>query len=262
MKRTWELDELIEHFTIMPNEMSLVGNKAGETRLGFAVLLKFFQFEAKFPNSKNDVPKEVVKYIAKQLKQKVITFQNYDINSRTHYYHRTQIREFLGFREATVEDSNNLTEWLSKYVFYHDTDIDNLKEEAYSRLRELHIEPPTIDRIDRITKSAISIYEDQFFQETYLQLSQKTISQMDVLMDNLTSFNVTDIDNNIEEEDSISFNELRSDPGRIGLESLFKEVVKIRTIQQLELTDKLFNNIPAKVLKRYKQRAVSEKLGE
>ena len=27
MKRNWELDELIEHFTIMPNEMSLFGNK-------------------------------------------------------------------------------------------------------------------------------------------------------------------------------------------------------------------------------------------
>lgn len=57
MKRNWELDELIEHFTIMPNEMSLVGNKTGETRLGFAVLLKFFQHEAKFPNSMNEVPR-------------------------------------------------------------------------------------------------------------------------------------------------------------------------------------------------------------
>jgi len=33
MKRNWELDDLIEHFTIMPNEMELLGNKAGETRL-------------------------------------------------------------------------------------------------------------------------------------------------------------------------------------------------------------------------------------
>jgi hypothetical protein len=56
VKRNWELDELIEHFTIMPNEMSLVVNKTGETRLGFAILLKFFHMEARFPSSKNEIP--------------------------------------------------------------------------------------------------------------------------------------------------------------------------------------------------------------
>ncbi|WP_020153457.1 hypothetical protein [Caldibacillus debilis] len=38
MKRNGELDELIEHFTFLPNEMQQVGNKSGGTRLGFAVL--------------------------------------------------------------------------------------------------------------------------------------------------------------------------------------------------------------------------------
>ena len=167
MKRNWELDELIEYFTIMPNEMSLVGNKTGETRLGFAVLLKFFQMEARFPNSKNEIPKLVVEYIAKQLQLSSALYENYDITSRTYYNHKAQIREFFGFREPTVEDANNLTKWLSEHVFYHDADIDNLKEEAYNRLKELHIEPPTPERIDRITKSAVYIYENQFFQETF-----------------------------------------------------------------------------------------------
>ena len=67
MKRNWELDELIEHFTIMPNEMVLVGNKTGETRLGFVILLKFFHMEARFSSSKNEIPKLVVEYISKQL---------------------------------------------------------------------------------------------------------------------------------------------------------------------------------------------------
>ena len=109
MKRNWELDELIEYFTIMPNEMSLVGNKTGETRLGFAVLLKFFQMEARFPNSKNEIPKLVVEYIAKQLQLSSALYENYDITSRTYYNHKAQIREFFGFREPTVEDANNLT---------------------------------------------------------------------------------------------------------------------------------------------------------
>ncbi len=49
MKQNWERDELIEHFTILLNEMTLIELKSGENQLGFAVLLKFFQHQARFP---------------------------------------------------------------------------------------------------------------------------------------------------------------------------------------------------------------------
>lgn len=35
MKRTWTEEELLEHFTLLPNELNAVGNKSGATRLGF-----------------------------------------------------------------------------------------------------------------------------------------------------------------------------------------------------------------------------------
>lgn len=34
----------------------LVGNKAGPTRLGFALLLTFFELEARFPSSAKELP--------------------------------------------------------------------------------------------------------------------------------------------------------------------------------------------------------------
>jgi hypothetical protein len=45
MKRQWENEELIEHWILGPWDLAQVGNKTGATRLGFAVLLKFFQRE-------------------------------------------------------------------------------------------------------------------------------------------------------------------------------------------------------------------------
>jgi TnpA family transposase len=261
MKKIWELEELIEQFTIMPNELSHMGNKTGVTRLGFAVLLKFFQLEARFPNSKNEIPKDVVNYIAKQLQLIGVPFEDYDINSRSHFYHKEQIREFFGFREATTDDANQLTDWLSKYVFYHDSDFNILKEEAYNRLRELQIEPPTAERLGRIIRTAINIYEDQFFNDTYVQLSKNTISQMDILIDNLALYNESEVNYNVDEE-TISFGDLRADPGRLGLESVYKEIAKLQTIQLLNLQDSLFNKIPTKILKKYKHRVVSEKLME
>ena len=91
MKRNWEMDELIEHFTFLPNEMQQIGNKAaGETRIGFAVLFKFFQYEARFPTHKYEVPKAVINYIAKQIDAQPGHYAQYDWTGRSITYHRSQ----------------------------------------------------------------------------------------------------------------------------------------------------------------------------
>jgi hypothetical protein len=43
MKRQWDIEELIEHFTLIQEDLDLLANKSGPTRLGFALLLKCFQ---------------------------------------------------------------------------------------------------------------------------------------------------------------------------------------------------------------------------
>jgi len=261
MKRHWELDELIENFTFTPNELDQIVSKSGISRLGFAVLFKFFQYEARFPNHKNEIPKEVILYISKQLYCESYSFEDYDFSNRNIKYHRAQIRQYFGFRESTIEDMNIITEWLSKNAFYHGADVEELKEVAYNKFKELHIEPPTPDRIERIIKSAIFTCESQFFQETYDKLSEVIMYKMDNLIKCLESYEKSDFDYNAEAE-SITFSELRSDPGRIGLESVFREINKLRTIKQLEIPNTLFNNIPKKILKRYKDRVISEDLRE
>lgn len=261
MKRYWELEELIDHFTFMPNELSQLSNKTGNTRLGFAVLFKFFQYEARFPNHRNEIPKEVIQYISKQLNLGSFLFDEYDWSSRSIKYHRAQIRELFEFREVTEEDIQITTDWLSKHVFYHDAEADTLKEEAYKRFRELRIELPTIDRIDRMIKSAIFSYENQFFQEIFQKLSKESLSKMDSLISDLSMYEETEIDYSTNDE-TPSFSELRADPGRIGLESVFREVIKLKTINQLGLPDNLFGNIPHKIIKKYKQRTTSEDLRE
>ena len=52
MKRKWTLEELNDFFMLSPKELELIGNKINENKLGFAVLLKFFGYEARFPESK------------------------------------------------------------------------------------------------------------------------------------------------------------------------------------------------------------------
>ena len=49
MKQSWHPDELAHHWTLSGDERALLANKTGATRLAFAVLLKTFQFDGRFP---------------------------------------------------------------------------------------------------------------------------------------------------------------------------------------------------------------------
>jgi hypothetical protein len=68
MKRQWTDEELEAHFTLHPAELDLVGeSKTDHNLLGFAVLLKYFQEEGRFPSQKQDIPAAVTRHIAHQI---------------------------------------------------------------------------------------------------------------------------------------------------------------------------------------------------
>lgn len=113
MKKNWNNEELMEHFTLLPNERHLVmGNKTEVNRLGFAVLLKYFQQEARFPNKKQDIPKVVIEYIAKQLDISSDQFDEYSWGGKEKTYtrHRQNIRSLFDFRELTGKDNERFKE--------------------------------------------------------------------------------------------------------------------------------------------------------
>jgi hypothetical protein len=45
MQREWHPNALIAYWTMLPHDRNPLGNKSGPTRLGFAVLLKYFSIK-------------------------------------------------------------------------------------------------------------------------------------------------------------------------------------------------------------------------
>lgn len=60
VKANWDTEELIENWTLLPTELNLVGNKVGANQIGFAVLLKYFQIYARFPDSSKEIPEAII----------------------------------------------------------------------------------------------------------------------------------------------------------------------------------------------------------
>ncbi|MGW7018131.1 DUF4158 domain-containing protein [Streptomyces decoyicus] len=116
VRQEWSPEELLANWTLVDGDWDLVANKSGATRLGFGLLLKFFELEGRFPDVLEEVPPAAVEYVADLVKVPATDFAKYTLVGRTAEYHRKQIREALGFRPSTVADEKALTGWLAVEV--------------------------------------------------------------------------------------------------------------------------------------------------
>ena len=62
-----DLDELVEHWTLLEDERELIAGKRGPTRLGFAVLLKFYARAGRFPRGRAELDDDAVAFVARQV---------------------------------------------------------------------------------------------------------------------------------------------------------------------------------------------------
>lgn len=232
MKRQWSLEELIEHFILLPQEHTLlpttIANSAPHNRLGFAVLLKFFQMEARFPRHVGEIPDGVVTFIARQIKLSADELSNYKWKGRTIKKHREQIRQYLGFRSITQQDKQNLNDWLVSEVLPSCHPVEALREHVMQWLRQHRIEPPSAKELTRLISSASRMHQQVFCEQIAAKIPAQARSAMDALLRTKTV--LEDHETQFRHSD---FNRLKSDPGRPGLKSLLQELRNCKAFVKL-----------------------------
>ena len=112
VKQNWDTEELIENWTLLPQELKLAKKKVGGNQIGFAVLLKHFQLLAYFPEDKSSISQVIISYIASQLNLPESSYSDYDWQGRSAKVYRVEIRRLFNFKVASVQDSEEMTTWL------------------------------------------------------------------------------------------------------------------------------------------------------
>jgi hypothetical protein len=74
------------------------------------------------------------------------------------YHCRQHMRALL----IWLQDADELTAWLSEHILPQGHSDEYVNAAAYQRLRDLGIEPPTPDRLERVLASASSAFEERF----------------------------------------------------------------------------------------------------
>jgi len=260
MKRQWTDDELGEHWTLHPDDLALLANQGAATRLGYALLFKYFQYEGRFPQHKGDIPPAALVHVAHQLEVPPEYYAQYDWSGRTIERHRARIRQVLGFRESTDQDVEDLTGWLRQEVLPREHRPERVAEAVYAHCRTRQLEPPAAKRVERLVRSALRSYEDQLQEQALVRLGASGLAQLESLL-------TLPEDGNEEAEapapdphdpGRLSLRDLKADPGRASLESLLTQIARLRRIRQVTLPDDLFAGVSPQLVHAYRQRAAAE----
>jgi len=157
--------------------------------------------------------------------------------------HRVEIRGVFGFREATRADEEALTAWLAEEVCPVELGADELVDAVLVRCRALQIEPP--GRIERIVGSARARCEQRFCAQTVERLGSRCVARLEALVD----------------EETVGLSgqgllaQLKADRGRVGLETLLREIDELAAVRGLELPADLFADCSEKLVDAWRARA-------
>ena len=257
MKRNWSTEEIIEHFTLLPTERQFLGVREQHNRLGRALLLKFFQYEGRFPENALEIPDEIMIYVAQQLDPPEEIIDQYDWIGRRSSEHRADIRELMGFHPATLIDQDELHNWLLNDILPGEHRPIYLEKMVYDRLRKLRMEPPTKKQIKRLISSAIHSYEQTFFTQTDERLSQEVKTRLRDLIRHTGELD-DDLSIDVDEVLHHPIHELKVGAGSAKVKNIKRVCARLQQLQALDFPEDLFVDIPLRFLRQYRQQVAIE----
>jgi TnpA family transposase len=186
----------------------------------------------------------------------------YELDGRQGRRHRQTIRSFLGFLPATGNDLKALGQWLNEEVLPFDPQARHGLDSAVDWCRTQSLEPPAMDHLHRIIRSAVHGFEARHHERIYARLSDASRAEID----RLSATEEPDTEESKSTEtasgDAVSFADLKSDPGKPGLESLLAGIAKVQCIDRLALSAEVFEGVPTKFIEQFRARCASESIRE
>lgn len=243
------LDEVVDHFTLVGDEVDQLRNKAGATRLGFALTLKFLLWRGRFPRGRHELADDAVDHAARQVGVAAGEFGSYDMAGRTAQRHRTEIRRYTGFRECSVTDAEILASWMASHVAESERQEDRVRDALVARCRGELIEPPGADRITEIVRSALRQAEQTLVTRVTARLVPGTIARLEALVA---------VEDDPDDDRPHVLATIKADPGNVSLDSLLAELDKLTAVRAVRLPASLFTDVAPKVVASWRARAAVE----
>jgi TnpA family transposase len=236
--------DLIADWTVRADDLEFVSQAQARTRLGLVVLLKFFEVHARFPNNGDEFPAGAIEFVATQAGLDESSLDGYSWEGRTVERHRALVRGFLGFRECTTTDAEELIVWLIANVAGEERSLSRVRFALVVRCRAERIELPSSGRLDRMVRAALSRAEDAAVARVAGRLPVSVRSSVETLVGE-------GLDESSAELSTWSW--LKASPGNVSLETMLVEIEKLRRVREVDLPTGLFDEIPLGLVSEWRR---------
>ena len=245
-----------EMFSLDSEELQLVqANNTEKNRLAFAIMLKFLQINGRYPTKKDTIEPVMLFSLAHQLKVSAHLFEPIHLENRTAERFRQKIREFLGYKVATLPDAEKLITCLIEQAGKGPYTMSQYREKAHQFHKEQKIEPFSPKKIDRYVRSAIARFEKQFFVNITKQLSPDAVKLFKKLLRDDKDADDTKIEPDANTE--VTLRRLKADPSGVKLKHVAFEIKKLSLIRSVPIPAQLFGDASRKLIKKYYQRIMA-----
>ncbi len=244
MKQLWDAEELSLHWSLSFDELNILKNKPTKNHIAIIIQLKYYKLYGIFPKKANDITELPLNYVVDQLNISIHTYFNYEWHDRIARYHRQEILDFLNIRKINQDDKDNLSIWLRETIFPNGYTVKESLEYVYDWLLYHKIDRPSEKQLERELNSFYNNFEIKLFEKLSNSIPNESKQLIDYCLE--------------EREEVISFSLLKSDPGRISLDSVLKEIEKLNFINKLDLQDQYLSTLSTKIISCYRMRALSE----
>ncbi|MBV8317524.1 MAG: DUF4158 domain-containing protein, partial [Planctomycetaceae bacterium] len=253
-----EESHLSERWTLTPDDHVLIAAKSRANRLGFAVLLLFFREHGRFPADGSEIDRQMLGEVARQVHAPAPEDHVLNLSGRTAERHRAEIRALFGYREATVADAEALGDWLRDQAAVVGAVPDHLVARLEARCRELAIEPPSVDRVERLVRAAIRAHEERLYARIRDRLTPEARARLEALLQPASDAESDSDGDGQPGAAPALLLRLRGDPGRPSLAGVQAELARLELVRRVGLPADLFDQVLPQELERYRRRVAVE----
>lgn len=244
MQQLWSAEELVEYWSLTPEELTLLPGKADGGKLGFAVQLAFYKRRASFPDDEADVAPAVTAHLAGQIGVAPAVLDEYDWTGRTGRRHRQQILDFLAVTPFDKAAETAFWVWLADEILPREPNSVALEEHVSTWFARNRISRPGAYRLERMLASARAAHDERAFRTVAERLDGEIRRRLDALL--------------ADDGTGATFSRLQADPGRVGLESLLAEIDKLEIVRALKLPADILKQHHPELIKRFRRRVATE----
>jgi Domain of unknown function (DUF4158) len=248
MQQLWSAEDLIEHWTLAPQEVALLPGKADGGKLGLVIQLAFYKQHASFPDDEADVAPAVIAHIAGQIGVPTAMLDGYDWAGRTGRRHRQLILDFLAVTPFDRAVETAFRAWVAEEALPREPNAAALEEQVCTWFAHRRITRPGAHRLDRLMASTRAAHDERAFRTVAERLDAETRHRPDALL--------------ADDGTGSGFSRLQADPGRVGLESLFAEIDKLEIVRALKLPPGILKQHHPELIKRFRRRVATEAVWE